>query len=923
MPTGLKDTFKKARCLFLFLCFWHISPCQTLNLTGKIIAQKMAALDSVASTYQIIELAAPITSGNYSAVKLPLSKDIVPMQLRDELLGNKTTLNIPQSTRTFKTYQQQNSQKERPFNIGINDNFVMGEFMINDTKFMVEQLGNFVPNSPATHLVVYPTDSTISRNATCGVTEEMIHEYNQTGNHADNIHNETLSTCRTIDYAMVADYTMYKKYNTIQGVVNYLMGIMNLVQGNYDNEFANEYRFKINHIQVFTSPVTNPWPGTDNISTNLNNFRTWADQNMKADYDISSYWFSTTGFQSGTVGLAYLSYTCNRQGSNAIREYGTSANLMRVLVAHEIGHNLSSGHDGAGTNFIMSPSVNNTQVWSAQSLSAINNFFAGTATQCMTACQSQPCHNSFAPNLQANYDTANNRINLTWTIGENIPTRIRWQNVAANTWDSAIISNPTGSYTLNLTCGPTLYRIDLAQRCGLSSQYSIAISTDISTVSTKPLLAWSTPRAVCPGGSSTIEATPRVNNYQYRWLRNNTIIGGQTTPNLTVNQSGHYRVEINNGNGCWVPSATDTFQVVSAPIPNFGFRFESPTHVSFFDSSILADSYAWDFGNGTTATGETTTLQEYATNGIKDVTLTITGCGGAQNAVTKPLLIGIDEMRQVHNPWGLREGLVFSGNNCINQAAFLGSTPSRHLLAVGNQFPASGTIEWRFFATKGFNNNNPNDTNTIYLAGNASGPSMHGSFQVFINTVTKQITARIRQNNSITNYNAILGNQIPSLFNRWVAIGLSYGNNRLTILIDGAQYVWSPANPIILGGAPTINGNTNYISTGNHFDMFQNTMVGFNGMVDKIRVSPLHEDFFFRSAEQVYLTASSGNWNNMTTWRAPYNVPPGICDSVVVSEQHNITITQPEKARAVRVNKNATVTITASGSLEVRKEEED
>jgi hypothetical protein len=35
-----------------------------------------------------------------------------------------------QSTKTFKTYQQQSTQSETPFNLVINDNFVMSEFMV-------------------------------------------------------------------------------------------------------------------------------------------------------------------------------------------------------------------------------------------------------------------------------------------------------------------------------------------------------------------------------------------------------------------------------------------------------------------------------------------------------------------------------------------------------------------------------------------------------------------------------------------------------------------------------------------------------------------------------------------------------------------------------------------------------------------------
>jgi PKD repeat protein len=49
-------------------------------------------------------------------------------------------------------------------------------------------------------------------------------------------------------------------------------------------------------------------------------------------------------------------------------------------------------------------------------------------------------------------------------------------------------------------------------------------------------------------------------------------------------------------------------------------------------------SYAWDFGDGTTATGPTAT-HTYATNGTRQVTMTVTDGDGAQAATTNPVTV--------------------------------------------------------------------------------------------------------------------------------------------------------------------------------------------------------------------------------------------------------------------------------------------
>ncbi|HMP95241.1 MAG TPA: hypothetical protein PKD90_20330, partial [Phnomibacter sp.] len=248
------------------------------------------------------------------------------------------------------------------------------------------------------------------------------------------------------------------------------------------------------------------------------------------------------------------------------------------------------------------------------------------------------------------------------------------------------------------------------------------VGTDVITVAQPPAVNWGPNTVICQGSSITAQAVPQNAAYQYRWLRNGTLVPGQTGSTLSISQTGQYRVEINNGNGCFVASAPQTIEVRNAPLANFGLRVAGPMHLQVTDSSQLADTYLWQFDNGQTATLASPPIQEYATNGLKTIQLSITGCGGQTQVVSRQVLLGFDELRSQAVQWGTHENLQYTGNACLNEARFTQNPQSRHLLAVGSQFATEGTMEWRFWASRGYNASNPNDTTIISLAGNAAGP---------------------------------------------------------------------------------------------------------------------------------------------------------------------------------------------------------
>jgi len=78
--------------------------------------------------------------------------------------------------------------------------------------------------------------------------------------------------------------------------------------------------------------------------------------------------------------------------------------------------------------------------------------------------------------------------------------------------------------------------------------------------------------------------------------------------------------------------------LVLAAIPDFSFS-SNGLRAEFTDESLLAESYSWDFGDGTTST-EKDPIHIFPAEGTYDVTLTITNTANVERSITKAVPIG-------------------------------------------------------------------------------------------------------------------------------------------------------------------------------------------------------------------------------------------------------------------------------------------
>ncbi|HRN36634.1 MAG TPA: PKD domain-containing protein, partial [Flavobacteriales bacterium] len=215
-------------------------------------------------------------------------------------------------------------------------------------------------------------------------------------------------------------------------------------------------------------------------------------------------------------------------------------------------------------------------------------------------------------------------INITWTdVFGNVISQLN--NVADGVVELPLAA---GNYQVHITPGGA---------CGeLATDFTItapdAIGSDL-------LLTASSCPASDDGSVMVATVTGGTAPYTYLW---NT---GATTNSIT-GAAGSYSATITDAAGC-----TSTF---SAEIPageGAIAQFSAPsgtlvvnTPVQFTNTSVLADNYLWDFGDGTTST-ESDPAHTYTMPGTYNVSLTATG---GECSFTTTLDITVETSTAVH-----------------------------------------------------------------------------------------------------------------------------------------------------------------------------------------------------------------------------------------------------------------------------------
>lgn len=340
----------------------------------------------------------------------------------------------------------------------LDDQFIYGFFETEAEVVFIEPLSFFVPGADPNLFIVYRASDVIDpEHATCGVgdmhrkSEELKHQPRPEGGKGT----PETGNCYELDLAIASDFLMFVKYGSVANVENHTIGVMNNVQANYDNEFADEIQFVIVEQFVSTCSSCDPWTSSTNPNTLLSSFTNWGPSGFNQVHDLGQLW-TNRDFDGGVVGIAWLGAVCTNNRYHAIQDFTNNASLIRMTVAHEIGHNFNCIHDGGPLIWIMSPTVNNTDNWSTLSINTVNSYVNSLVNQggCLTSCGvALPPVANFSALLT---DLCLGTQTQFYDLSENSPTSWNWSfpggSPSGSTDQNPLVTyNVPGTYPVTLT----------------------------------------------------------------------------------------------------------------------------------------------------------------------------------------------------------------------------------------------------------------------------------------------------------------------------------------------------------------------------------------------------------------------------------------------------------------------------------------
>lgn len=346
----------------------------------------------------------------------------------------------------------------------IMEDFLYGYIEIGNDAVFIEPLDYFVKGAKEDLFVAYRASDVIQgAPLNCGVTEMRKRIRNMRSNKQTHQQakkeqagvSRMVGNCYELEIAYANDFLMFQQFGSVAAVEGHVNAVLNNVQGNYDDEFSDEIQFLVVEIFVPTSSGADPFTSSTDSGVLLDDFTDWGPTGFSATHDIGALW-SDRDFNGGTIGLAWVGAVCGNFRYHILQNFSSNANFLRVLHAHEMGHNFSFTHDAQGSNTIMAPSVNSATSWSTQSENEFDSYigFIDPPGGCLSVCPPPvPPVALFSPNY--NVVCPGSYVTL-FDQSINSPTSWSW-SIPGGTPSTSTEKSPTiqfnnvGTYTITLT----------------------------------------------------------------------------------------------------------------------------------------------------------------------------------------------------------------------------------------------------------------------------------------------------------------------------------------------------------------------------------------------------------------------------------------------------------------------------------------
>lgn len=495
----------------------------------------------------------------------------------------------------------------------INEGFVYG-FIKQNGKNLNIQPARYHDKSADSDLMVayYDGDFIDNDHRTCGTTGHR-NLKNHIKKTVENGPEKSVGDCYEVLISLAADFLMFQVYGG--STDDQVIGVLNDVEGNYDDEFADAILFDLNEVWVSDCNTCDPWTSSTDAGDLLDDFTDWAPNNL-ASHVVASLW-TDRNFNGSTIGLAWLGTACTDFGYNVCQDIN-GANLLRVLQAHELGHNFDAVHD-SGSGFIMSPSVSGSTSWTAQSEDDILDFIIGS-NFCFSSCDAggNPPVADFdffiisdcTPGEVEFFDDSDDADTWFWTFEGGVPETSTEQN-------PIVFYDNTGIFSVEL---------EVTNNSGSDTK----VENDIIQIINSPIASFDYDLDEL---EITFDNLSVGSNLDYVWEFGDGNYSIDEHPAHVYDAPGTYVVELDIENECGFDIVEETIEIFDEP--NALFSSDSQTAcangaIQFSDISYgNIVNRTWSFPGGTPETStDPNPLVVYFTPGTYNVSLQVTNPEG-------------------------------------------------------------------------------------------------------------------------------------------------------------------------------------------------------------------------------------------------------------------------------------------------------
>jgi PKD repeat protein len=512
----------------------------------------------------------------------------------------------------------------------ISEDFISGYIRIGKEHYYYKNLGSYLPERNDEIIIYNVKDAIEEKPFYCGSTKD--HIINDPGIKKES-ESLVVGECFEVEIAFADDFLMFDSYGSTGAVQSHNTAVLNDVQTNYDDEFADEVQFIISEFFIVTSDGADPWTSSNGAGTLLNSFTDWGPTGFIFPHDVASLW-TDRDFNGGTVGIAWLGVVCTNNRYNCLQDYTNNSNSLRVLTAHELGHNFNAFHDAAGSGFIMAPSVNNTNSWSSNSVNSISSHIASRT--CLTSCS--PTGGGNAPVADFNFNIIGGGGCAPLTVDffdQSIqnPTDWEWEFPGGSPSFSTD-ENPTVIYN-----NPGLFDVTLTVSNNNGSDTETLF--DIIDVEAGPDVDFT---FTVDGFNVDFENLSSNDVDSYLWDFGDGNSSTLENPFHTYDLDGFYSVTLLGFNDCGSTEHIEFVEIVTPPIVGFTSDITSgcaPLNVQFTNqSSENVENFFWAFEEGSPATSTVENpFITYEEPGVYDVELFVTNSAGESELVMEDFII--------------------------------------------------------------------------------------------------------------------------------------------------------------------------------------------------------------------------------------------------------------------------------------------